>query len=551
MRHAICTVALVLGAAFALPATAANEISTDITVDLGGTLTADEDAVEDDAGSVTQIDLGTLPAAADLSGYSIASNGDVLFSLDVAASLAGGIDVTPRDVVRWNGSLYSVELDGADHGIPAGAQIDAIGVVAGDLLLSLDVTATLGNVTASDEDLVRLESTQPDVWSLYFDGSAQGVPAGADLDGADVLDQSGNLALSFDISGTVGGVAFDDEDILEYVASGGTWSKRYDGSTAHGALAAADVDAVFVPEPMALGAGAAALFGLMMGARRRRSSLAIVLAGLASTLAPPALAGDGRIEINQASVIAAGGFPFSISQPGSYVLTSDLVVASAGTTGIQFNTASGVTLDLNGFTIRGPLTCAHSQIEYYDASQLTCSGSGAGSGISASDASRIRNGQVRGFGSYGILAGGSLSSHVVVEDVIVEQNALGGIYLNNGTVRRVNVARNGGDGMTNIPAGDASSATVIEDSNIAFNKGDGIGLAAKIRNCRISYNGGAGVIHGNAGGQNSSISDSQIYRNNGKGISAYGSYRDNEIEGNESTGGQVVGGMSDEGGNNQ
>jgi hypothetical protein len=59
------------------------------------------------------------------------------------------------------------------------------------------------------------------------------------------------------------------------------------------------------------------------------------------------------------------------------------------------------------------------------------------------------------------------------------------------------------------------------------------------------------VIHGNAGGQNSSISDSQIYRNNGKGISAYGSYRDNEIEGNESTGGQVVGGMSDEGGNNQ
>ena len=551
MRHAICTVALVLGAAFALPATAANEISTDITVDLGGTLTADEDAVEDDAGSVTQIDLGTLPAAADLSGYSIASNGDVLFSLDVAASLAGGIDVTPRDVVRWNGSLYSVELDGADHGIPAGAQIDAIGVVAGDLLLSLDVTATLGNVTASDEDLVRLESTQPDVWSLYFDGSAQGVPTGADLDGADVLDQSGNLALSFDISGTVGGVAFDDEDILEYVASGGTWSKRYDGSTAHGALAAADVDAVFVPEPMALGAGAAALFGLMMGARRRRSSLAIVLAGLASTLAPPALAGDGRIEINQASVIAAGGFPFSISQPGSYVLTSDLVVASAGTTGIQFNTASGVTLDLNGFTIRGPLTCAHSQIEYYDASQLACSGSGAGSGISASDASRIRNGQVRGFGSYGILAGGSLSSHVVVEDVIVEQNALGGIYLNNGTVRRVNVARNGGDGITNIPAGDASSATVIEDSNIAFNKGDGIGLAAKIRNCRISYNGGAGVIHGNAGGQNSSISDSQIYRNNGKGISAYGSYRDNEIEGNESTGGQVVGGMSDEGGNNQ
>jgi hypothetical protein len=549
MRLVLLAAALPL--AFAFPAHAANEISTDITVDLGGTLTADEDAVEDDAGSVTQIDLGALPAAADLIGYSIAANGDVLFSLDVAASLAGGIDVTPRDVVRWNGALYSIELDGSDHGIPAGAQIDAIGVVAGDLLLSLDVTATLGNVTASDEDLLRLESTQPDVWSLYFDGSAQGVPAGADLDGADVLDQSGNLALSFDISGSVGGVAFDDEDILEYAAAGGTWSKRYDGSAAHGALAAADVDAVFVPEPVALGAGAAALFGLMMGARRRRSSLAIVLGGLAATLASPALAGDGRIEINQASVTAAGGFPFSISQPGSYVLTSDLVVASAGTTGIQINTADGVTLDLNGFTIRGPVTCSHSSESYYEASLLTCSGSGSGDGISGGSATWIRNGHVRGFGRYGISAGGGLSSHAVVEDVRVEQNAQGGIYLVNGTVRRVNVTRNGGDGITNVAAGDASSATVIEDSNIAFNKGDGIGLAAKIRNCRISYNGGAGVIHGNAGGQNSSISDSQIYRNNGKGISAYGSYRDNEIEGNESTGGQVVGGMSDEGGNNQ
>lgn len=267
MRHAICMVVLVLGAALALPATAANEISTDITVDLGGTLTDDEDAVEDAAGSVSQIDLGTLPAAADLIGYSIAGNGDILFSLDIAAALPGGIDVTPRDVVRWNGSTYSIELAGADHGIPAGAQIDAIGSVAGDLLLSLDVTATLGNVTADDEDLVRLESTVPDVWSLYFDGSAQGVPAGADLDGADVLDQSGNLALSFDISGTVGGVTFDDEDILEFAPGGATWSKRWDGSSAYAALAAADVDAVFVPEPGALVLGLAAFAALGWKAR--------------------------------------------------------------------------------------------------------------------------------------------------------------------------------------------------------------------------------------------------------------------------------------------
>ena len=258
-----------LGVALALPAGAADEISTDITVDLAGTLATDEDVVEDVAGTATKIDLGTLPAAADVIGYSVANGGDVLFSLDIGASLLGGVDVTSRDVVRWNGSLYALEFVGADHGVPAGAKIDAIGVVAGDLLLSFDVTATVGNITADDEDLVRLESTQPDVWSLYFDGSANGVPAGADLDGADLIDANGHLALSFDISGSVGGVNFDDEDILAFDPSGSTWSMKYDGSAHFASLAAADVDAVFAPEPASIALGVTA-FAVLLAARRAR-----------------------------------------------------------------------------------------------------------------------------------------------------------------------------------------------------------------------------------------------------------------------------------------
>ncbi len=174
-------------------------------------------------------------------------------------------------MVRYNGSVYSIEFKGADHGVPAGAKIDAIGVIAGDLLLSFDVTVTVGNVTADDEDLVRLESTQPDVWSLYFDGSAQGVPASADLDGADVIDTTGHLALSFDISGSVGGVAFDDEDILDYDPIGHGWTMRYDGSAHFASLAAADTDAVFAPEPAAIALGASA-FVTLLAARRAREA---------------------------------------------------------------------------------------------------------------------------------------------------------------------------------------------------------------------------------------------------------------------------------------
>ena len=255
---------LALGAALALPALAADEISTDITADLGGTVANDEDVVEDTgSGAPAKIALGALPAAADVIGYSIATNGNILFSLDIASSPAGGIDVTPRDVVRYNGSVYTIEFAGADHGVPAGAKIDAIGLVAGDLLLSFDVTVDVGGVVADDEDLVRLESTQPDVWSLYFDGSAEGVPAGADLDGADVLDATGHLALSFDISGSAGGVDFDDEDILDFDPVGNTWAKRYDGSTRFPELAAADVDAVFSPEPGAIALGASAFVALL------------------------------------------------------------------------------------------------------------------------------------------------------------------------------------------------------------------------------------------------------------------------------------------------
>lgn len=42
-----------------------------------------------------------------------------------------------------------------------------------------------------------------------------------------------------------------------------------------------------------------------------------------------AVGAPGQIEINQASVEASGGFPYSINQPGSYVLMSDLVVPTS------------------------------------------------------------------------------------------------------------------------------------------------------------------------------------------------------------------------------
>ena len=264
-----------------------------------------------------------------------------------------------------------------------------------------------------------------------------------------------------------------------------------------------------------------------------------------------AAAADGRLEINQACVATgcfpgdSPGFPVLTSAGQSYVLTSGLVVADADTTAIQG--AVGATIDLNGFTVSGPVTCTRSS--FYDPTTITCTGSGGGNGVYLTDGSALRNGQIKGFGNYGVLASGGLSSHSVVEDLRVEQNSAGGIYIDDGSVRRVDVTINGGPGIFNTPAGDANTAITIDDCNVSFNKGDGLYLAAQITHCRIGYNGGVGIHHNNAGGKISSITNNQIYRNSGKGIDAYGSYRGNDIGVNESSGGQVIGGMSDQGGN--
>jgi hypothetical protein len=58
---------------------------------------------------------------------------------------------------------------------------------------------------------------------------------------------------------------------------------------------------------------------------------------------------DGQILINQSTVMASGGFPYRITQPGSYKLSGNLT-APLGVSAIKFD-ASNVTLDLNGFNI--------------------------------------------------------------------------------------------------------------------------------------------------------------------------------------------------------
>jgi hypothetical protein len=201
---------------------------------------------------------------------------------------------------------------------------------------------------------------------------------------------------------------------------------------------------------------------------------------LAMGFAGTAWAVDGVIEINQASVKAAGGFPFTISQSGSYRLTGNLDLTDATalpggqtpqqTTAIAV-TASDVTIDLNGFTIKGATSCSGG----------TCSPTGIGSGIDGSSKGNVAvlNGTVRGMGSFGVILGRQSR----VERVRSVSN--GGIGIRAEAVINCTANLNG---LAGIDTAESVIDTVTEE-----NGQDGIIGAHSAVNCTARLNVGNGI----------------------------------------------------------
>lgn len=192
----------------------------------------------------------------------------------------------------------------------------------------------------------------------------------------------------------------------------------------------------------------------------------------AAALAAPAAHGRtpaGLVDIDQARALAGNitptdpaGFPVVISQPGSYRLTSDLQVADPSTSGVVI-TSPHVTLDLNGFTIRGPVTCTG------EATVLTCSSDGMGT--------------TRGFGIHVHLPN-TFGSTVLVRDGTVAGFAGHGVYggagMRNVDVHRMRISGNGQAGVF--------SAGSVTDSSISRNRGQGLTFVQRAMGNTITYN---------------------------------------------------------------
>jgi hypothetical protein len=210
-----------------------------------------------------------------------------------------------------------------------------------------------------------------------------------------------------------------------------------------------------------------------------------------------------------------GAYPIVIDQPGSYQLTANLDVPT-GVKGIVIS-APNVTLDLNGHTISGPMSCPDMK-----PAGAVCSmsywASATGIYVSSGDAT-VRNGTVRGFQHAGIYAAAGGNSFA---DLKLEENAYGLVnyaLAKQSFVTRVSAERNMKDGITAEAAAVSSSlargngsngfnvsgASHIIDSIAALNRGIGFWSESTytlLRGNNAAGNGGGYGGGGQSGGGN-------------------------------------------------
>lgn len=193
-----------------------------------------------------------------------------------------------------------------------------------------------------------------------------------------------------------------------------------------------------------------------------------------ATAATPALAQTapgGVITIDQARAEAGGitpgdtpGFPVTISQPGSYRLSGNLNVGGPGITAVHI-TANHVTLDLDGFSVIGVMSCTGSS-----PNPIVCQTGGsypAGIYSFGTNWVTVRNGKVRGFYSGVALDNRAMAEGLDVADTVdgirlgqlsqargntVHTASSRGIFVPNGVVRE-NFISNTATGVMSSTAG--------------------------------------------------------------------------------------------------
>ncbi len=189
-----------------------------------------------------------LPGGANVDGFDWVDATHFYMSFAANNTTVPGLgNVQDEDVVYYNNGTWSVYFDGTAQGMTAGGQdLDAINIVGGILYFSTsgNVSPTGVTGTADNADIYSWNGTN---FAREWDASANGLPGGANVDGYVRVDAT-HFYLSFNSTNTtvpgLGAVA----DVNVVYNNAGTWSVFFDG-TANGLVAGTgqDIDAFDLP----------------------------------------------------------------------------------------------------------------------------------------------------------------------------------------------------------------------------------------------------------------------------------------------------------------
>jgi hypothetical protein len=167
----------------------------------------------------------------------------------VLSGAAPALTYTPNSGYTGSDSFTFTASDGTLASDPATVSI-TVNPAGPKLYLGSSTSGTAGGVAFADEDIL-IKDMGSGAWSLFIDGSDIGL-ANTDIDAFD-LQADGSLLMSFDTDFTLTGFgAVDDSDILRFTpastgsTTAGTWSWYFDGSDIGLSGTAEDVDALAV-----------------------------------------------------------------------------------------------------------------------------------------------------------------------------------------------------------------------------------------------------------------------------------------------------------------
>ncbi|MES2956878.1 MAG: right-handed parallel beta-helix repeat-containing protein [Pseudomonadota bacterium] len=219
----------------------------------------------------------------------------------------------------------------------------------------------------------------------------------------------------------------------------------------------------------------------------------------------------GVVLIDQAKAESGGvtpgdvaGFPVTISQPGNYRLAGPLTVSDANVSAIVI-ASDNVTLDLNGYTLQGPVSCTGL------GAQKSCAPLGVGDGIQAVGRSGIalHGGRVRGF-AFGVQIG----ARNAVEGVFVSHNSKHGISAaGDSRIHGNSVFNNGWSGIFAI-------GSLITNNTVTDNRVHGIATddGGLVLDNKLTLNGGWGLTGSSGFARNSFIQNQAPYSNSALAI---------------------------------